>query len=303
MKETKISVREENAVEEEGAQKQGAFDDSIKVYFKSIKRYPLLSQEEEYELAERISKGDIEARERMIESNLRLVINIARRYINKGLPFQDLIEEGNIGLIKAVERFKPSKGCRFSTYATYWIRQSVERAIANQANVVRLPIHIINDIIKMLKVHRQLAMELRRDPSTRELAEKMHASGRYVRRLMLISQKNLSLEATFRKESPTDHSLMDIIEDESLLDPLEAIEELKKKERIEEWLDKLNDIEKEVVISRYGLHGRTPQTLDAIGKEIGVTRERIRQIEVRALEKLRFITIKKEKISIKEFFT
>lgn len=184
MKDIERSVREEGAFDEEAVSKQAIgepLEDSIKIYFKDIRRYPLLSQKEEYELAERISKGDLKARERMIESNLRLVINIARRYINKGLPFQDLIEEGNIGLIKAVERFKSNKGCRFSTYATYWIRQSIERAIGNQANLVRLPIHTVNDIIRMLKVNRQLVMGLRRDPSIRELAEKMHTSGRYVR--------------------------------------------------------------------------------------------------------------------------
>ena len=270
------------------------FDNSIKIYFHDVKRYPLLSGEEESELAERAAGGDLKARKLMIESNLRLVINIARKYINRGLSFQDVIEEGNIGLIKAVERFKVSKGCKFSTYATYWIRQSIERAIANQANVVRLPIHITNDIIKMLKVNRELVMALKREPSIRELSDKMEISGRYVRKLKLISQKNLSLEAAFCDNG--DQSLIDVIEDDKIPSPIDSIEDTKRKERIEEWLQRLNDVERKIVILRFGLHGETPQTLDAIGRVFGVTRERIRQIEVKALGKLKSIIVNKEKI-------
>lgn len=284
-----------------GQDRSEPLENSIRIYFKNIRNYPLLTPKEEQDLARRVVQGDKKARERMIESNLRLVINIARRYINRGLTFQDLIEEGNIGLIKAVERFKPSKGCRFSTYATYWIRQSIERAIANQANVVRLPIHVTNDILRMLKTNRELIMELKREPSVRELSERMHTSGRYVRKLLLMSQKNLSLEAFFREDST--QSLIDVIEDDTHPTPMELIDEMMIREKIDEWLGVLNDVERDVVVLRFGLHGETPQTLDYIGRRFGVTRERIRQIEARAIGKLKGIVLKRDKVSREELLS
>lgn len=267
-------------------------EEFIKIYFKDIRRYTLLSKEEEQELAERIGKGDKEARKRMIEANLRLVINIAKQYTNRGLPLEDLIEEGNIGLMKAVERFKASKGCKFSTYATYWVRQAMERAIANQSNVVRLPVHVTNDIIRMLKIQRELTKDLKREPSVREIAEKMHVSGRYVRKLILMTYKNVSLETPLPDDS--EHSLMDLIEDDTIPSPSQRVEEMEIKEKLEEWLNLLSDIERRVIILRYGLNNQTPQTLESIGKVLGLTRERIRQIEMRALEELRSILSKRK---------
>ena len=267
-------------------------EESIRLYFKDIRRHTLLSREEEQELAERVAKGDKEARKRMIEANLRLVINIAKQYLNKGLSLEDLIEEGNLGLMKAVERFRANRGCKFSTYATYWIRQAIERAIANQSNVVRLPVHVTNDIIRMLKIQRELMKDLGREPLVREIAERMHVSGRYVRKLMLMTYKNVSLETPLPDDS--EHSLMDIIEDETIPSPLQTVEDLDVKEKIDEWLGLLSEIERKVIILRYGLHDETPQTLEAIGSAFGLTRERIRQIELKALEALRRILSKKK---------
>ncbi len=279
----------EEGVEEFDSQ---SLEESIRIYFKDVRRHSLLSREEERALAERIRKGDKEAKKRLIEANLRLVINIAKQYMNKGLPLEDLIEEGNIGLMKAVERFKVSKGCKFSTYATYWIRQAMERAIANQSNIVRLPVHVTNDIIRMLKIQRELMKSLGREPSIREIAEAMHVTGRYIRKLMTMTSKNLSLETPLPEDR--EHSLMDVIEDDKMPSPIEIVEDLDIKEKIEEWLNLLSDIERRVIILRYGLHDQSPKTLEAIGKIFGLTRERIRQIEIRAIERLRKILDKRK---------
>ncbi len=258
--------------------------DSVKAYFNGITKYPLLSPEEERVLARRIARGDREARKRMIEANLRLVVNIAKRYMHRGLPLQDLIEEGNIGLIKSVERFNEARGCKFSTYATYWIRQSVERAIANQASVVRLPIHVTTDLSRLVKATRELKSALGREPSVRELSERTGMSGRYVKKLTGIATKIYSLEATFSDDS--DQTLLDRLEDENSPLPMEGIDAARRSELIEEWLERLDENEREIIRSRYGLDGE-PETLEKIGRRFGVTRERIRQIEVKALEKLK----------------
>lgn len=262
----------------------GLISHSIKAYFDEIKRYPLLSSEEEMILAARAASGDREARRQMIESNLRLVVNIAKRYINRGLFFQDLIEEGNLGLIKAVERFKTTKGCRFSTYATYWIRQAIERAIVNQSRVVRLPVHITAGIMRLTKATRELEGRLHREPSVREIAERMGTSGRYVRKLMLVAKKTFSLDATLTEDS--NQSLLDLIEDERFQSPEEMVEEAKRLQLIHLWLDRLNENERAIISMRFGLGGE-PRTLEEVGKRFGVTRERIRQIEVNVLSKLR----------------
>ncbi len=262
-------------------------DDAIKLYLKEIQKTKLLTAEEEKELARRIAKGEMAARDRMIESNLRLVVKIAKRYMNRGLPFLDLIEEGNMGLIKAVERFKLSKECRFSTYATWWIRQSIERALVNQSRTIRLPVHVSDDINKLIKIGRELQQKLNREPQVKEVAEAMGVEPAYVRRLMVLVKKTFSIEHPMGENS--DYSLMDTIEDTSVIDPSGLVEDLEKFRRVEDWLATLSESEREILSLRFGLGDREPQTLDTIGRKFGVTRERIRQIEAKSLEKLRKI--------------
>jgi len=265
--------------------REGASTDCVKAYFNGIKMFKLLTSEEEKTLAMKIAKGDMEARKRMIETNLRLVVNIAKRYQNRGLPLQDLIEEGNIGLIKSVERFKATKECKFSTYATYWIKQAVERAIANQSGIVRLPIHVTADMSKLTRVTRELTLSLKRDPSVSEISKRTGLSGRYVKKLGAISRKSYSLEAGFPDE--TDQPLMDRLEDERVVSPMDAIDTSRRSERISEWLGQLDGNESTILRLRFGLVNDEPQTLESIGSEFGVTRERVRQIEVKALDKLK----------------
>lgn len=265
--------------------RKSAGGDTVDMYLRSIREIPLLTAREEVELATRARKGDKEARRRMIESNLRLVINIAKRYIGRGVPFQDLIEEGNIGLIKAVERFKPSKGNRFSTYATYWIRQAVDRAVSNQANTVRLPIHVSADLGKLARAERELKGSLDRDPSTRELSEKSGFSGRYVKKLQGINRKSYSLDAVLGDND--DQPLKDKLPDESAPEPVEVVGSGARLDRVRMWLGVLDDMEKEIISMRFGLDDNSPQTLESLGKRYGVTRERVRQMEARALGKLK----------------
>lgn len=268
---------------------QGPAADSVRVYFNGIKRFPLLTSKQEKALSRRIVRGDAEARRLMIESNLRLVVNIAKRYTGRGFALSDLIEEGNIGLIKSVERFRASKGCKFSTYATYWIKQSIERAIANQSNIIRLPIHITADMAKLSRAQRELLMELEREPDALELAERTGLSGRYVKRLNRINTRTSSLEAT-----PSDgagQTLLERVEDASFPAPMEMISRVRMAKRLRRWLARLDEHESTIIRLRFGLDvekGQT-QTLEAIGRRFGVTRERVRQIEVRALGKLRKI--------------
>lgn len=276
-----------NARNEERESKESPSTDSVRYYFSCIKQYPLLTSKEEKQLARRIARGDNDARRKMIEANLRLVVNIAKRYLNRGFPLQDLIEEGNIGLIKSVERFKATKGCKFSTYATYWIKQSIERAIANQANVVRLPIHITADISKIARASRELMMVLNRDPSIGELSERTGLAGRYVKKLDIISKKSYSLESTLPDSG--DQSLLDKLEDNSFPGPVELLEKVRRLDKINSWLDLLDENERKIIRLRFGLDRCGPQTLDSIGRTFGVTRERVRQIEVKALYKLKKI--------------
>jgi RNA polymerase primary sigma factor len=284
------SQEEEEAeaeVDEKAAPYDDHSDDAIKLYLKEIQKTTLLTAESERELAQRISEGDKAARDRMIESNLRLVVKIAKRYMNRGLPFLDLIEEGNMGLIKAVERFKLSKECRFSTYATWWIRQSIERALVNQSRTIRLPVHVSDDINKLIKISRELLQKLNREPQAKEVADAMGVDPAYVRRLMVLVKKTYSIEHPMGENN--DYSLMDTIEDTSAVDPATLIEDLDKYAHVSEWLDTLNENEREILALRFGLDDREPQTLDTIGRRFGVTRERIRQIEAKSLEKLRKI--------------
>ncbi len=252
------------------------FDDAIKLYLREIQKRKLLTADEERELAVRIAKGDKSARDRMIESNLRLVVKIAKRHANRGLPLLDLIEEGNLGLIKAVDRFKISKECRFSTYATWWIRQSIERAIINQSRTVRLPVHIADDVNKMFRCTRELVRKLNREPSAREVAEKMEVDIAHVRRLMVLEKKIYSIEQHMGEEN--DFSLLDTMEDTSGVSAAELIENLNKYEVVAPMFETLPDNEKNILALRFGLDDQEPQTLDTIGRIYGVTRERIRQI-------------------------
>jgi RNA polymerase primary sigma factor len=269
--------------------------DSIKAYFNNIKKYPLLTSGQEKDLAGRIAMGDREARKKMIEANLRLVVSIAKRYIYRGLPLQDLIEEGNIGLIKAVERFDCTRGCKFSTYATYWIRQSVERAVVNQSKIVRTPIHVTSDLSRMMRAKRELKTSLDRDPSITELAEKMGVSGRYITKLNTISRKSYSLDSSFNDQS--DQGLLDKLEDDRFPLPIDFIEADNRAWQVRQWLDTLEANESKVLRLRFGLDGE-PQTLEKIGKVFGVTRERVRQIEAKALKKLKRLSSEMEITSV-----
>jgi RNA polymerase sigma factor (sigma-70 family) len=263
------------------------YGDAIKLYLKEIQKGTLLTAADERSLAIMIGQGDEAARARMIESNLRLVVKIAKRYMNRGLPFLDLIEEGNVGLIKAVERFKISKECRFSTYATWWIRQSIERGLVNQSRTIRLPVHVSDEISKCMKITRELLQTLNRDPKPEEVAAAMDVDVAHVRKLLTLVKKTYSIEHPLGDNN--DYSLIDTIEDSKAIDPSTLIEELNKFTHVTEWLSELPENEQEIVELRFGLNDREPQTLDTIGCKFGVTRERIRQIESKSLDKLRKI--------------
>lgn len=284
---TKVVASRRRAHVDEKKERTANSTDSLRFYFDSIKKYPLLTSKEEIELANRIARGDQEARRKMIEANLRLVVNIAKRYMGRGFPFQDLIEEGNIGLIKSAERFRTAKGCKFSTYATYWIKQSIERAIANQSNVVRLPIHINADIMKLGKASKELMMTLNREPDFAELAERTGFSGRYVKKLEIVSKKSYSLEAYLPDGSG--QSILDKLEDETRLSPMEVIEKGRRSDKINDWLGLLEKSESDIIRLRFGFDDNGIRTLEEIGRTFGVTRERVRQIEVKALDKLKKI--------------
>ncbi len=260
-------------------------DDTIRLYLRDVQRTPLLTAEAERELALKIEQGDMAARNKMIESNLRLVIKIAKRYNNRGLPFLDLIEEGNLGLMKAVERFSLAKECRFSTYATWWIRQSIERALVNQSRTIRLPVHVSDDISRMLRASRRLAQELHREPTVQEVAEAIKTKPAHILRLMVLVKRTCSMETPIGDGN--DFILGDTIEDTSAVSPSDQLENLDNYEMILERLNQLNENERTIMGLRFGLDDQDPQTLDTIGQSFGVTRERIRQIEVKALDKLR----------------
>ena len=270
--------------EAEGRRAPAPPSSSMGLYLRDIRKTRLLTPREEIELALRIEKGDEAARSRMIESNLRLVVKIAKRYVNRGLPFMDLIEEGNVGLIKAVERFKASKGCRFSTYATWWIRQSIERALTNQVRTIRLPVHVSDDIDRMNRVTENLSRSLRRPATEEEVAAETGFSEAYIRRLQSIRRKILSIDQALDVDG--DFTLQDKLEDPSVEDPVEGIHTDRIKRFLRSKLTILNEREKKILDLRFGLEDDEPMTLEKIGKVFGVTRERIRQIQVEALAKL-----------------
>ncbi len=260
-------------------------DDHVRMYLKEIGKVPLLSAEEETELAKRIELGDEHAKSRLAEANLRLVVSIAKRYVGRGMQFLDLIQEGNLGLIKAVEKFDYRKGYKFSTYATWWIRQAITRAIADQARTIRIPVHMVETINKLIRLSRQLLQENGREPTDKELAESMQMSEEKVREIRKISLEPVSLETPIGEEE--DSHLGDFIPDEDIPAPAEAAASTLLKEQLMEVLNTLTDREKKVLMLRFGLKDGRSRTLEEVGKEFNVTRERIRQIEAKALRKLR----------------
>lgn len=260
-------------------------DDPVRMYLKEIGRVPLLSPDEEVDLAKRMSDGDQEAKNRMTESNLRLVVSIAKRYVGRGMQFLDLIQEGNLGLIKAVDKFDYTKGYKFSTYATWWIRQAITRAIADQARTIRIPVHMVETINKVIRVSRQLLQELGHDPTAEEIAEEMNMPVDKVRDILKIAQEPVSLETPIGEEE--DSHLGDFIPDEEASEPAEAASFALLREQLDEVLDTLTPREKKVLELRFGMTDGRTRTLEEVGKEFNVTRERIRQIEAKALRKLR----------------
>lgn len=262
-----------------------AMDDPVKVYLKEIGRVPLLTPEEEIELAIRIGDNDQQAKQRLAEANLRLVVSIAKRYVGRGMQFLDLIQEGNLGLIKAVDKFDYTKGFKFSTYATWWIRQAITRAIADQARTIRIPVHMVETINKVKKTNSQLLHKNGRDPTAEEIAAEINMSVEKVREILRVSQEPVSLETPIGEEE--DSHLGDFIPDDDALAPADAASMLLLKEQLNEVLKTLTMREAKVLALRFGLEDGHPRTLEEVGSEFGVTRERIRQIEAKALRKLR----------------
>ena len=262
-----------------------SIDDPVRMYLKEIGKIPLLSAEEEIDLAEKMGYGDEIAKKKLVEANLRLVVSIAKRYVGRGMLFLDLIQEGNLGLIKAVEKFDYKKGFKFSTYATWWIRQAITRAIADQARTIRIPVHMVETINKLIRVHRQLLQEYGRDPKPEELAKEMDMPEEKIREIMKIAQEPVSLETPIGEEE--DSHLGDFIPDEDAPAPAEAAAYSLLKEQLEDVLCTLNEREQKVLKLRFGLEDGRARTLEEVGKEFDVTRERIRQIEAKALRKLR----------------
>ena len=260
-------------------------EDPVRMYLKEIGKVPLLSAEREIELAQRMEEGDEEAKKELAEANLRLVVSIAKRYVGRGMLFLDLIQEGNLGLIKAVEKFDYHKGYKFSTYATWWIRQAITRAIADQARTIRIPVHMVETINKLIRVSRQLLQELGREPTPEEIAKELDMPVDRVREILKISQEPVSLETPIGEEE--DSHLGDFIQDDNVPVPAEAAAQTLLKEQLDEVLDTLTEREQKVLRLRFGMNDGRARTLEEVGKEFDVTRERIRQIEAKALRKLR----------------
>jgi RNA polymerase nonessential primary-like sigma factor len=259
--------------------------DATRLYLSEIGASPLLSAAEEVDLARRAQKGEDAARKRMIESNLRLVVKIARRYLNRGLALLDLIEEGNLGLIHAVEKFDPERGFRFSTYATWWIRQTIERAIMNQTRTIRLPIHVIKEINIYLRAGRELQNQIKREPTLEEIARHMNRPVLEVMRMFSMHERIASVDTPLSEGG--DHMLLDVLTDDNNPDPSSLLQDADVQHHLEDWLDRLNDKQREVVRRRFGLGGYEKATLEEVGDSIGVTRERVRQIQMDALRRLR----------------
>ena len=265
--------------------KNAAMDDPVKLYLKEIGRVPLLTPEEEIELAIRIENGDEEAKKKLAESNLRLVVSIAKRYVGRGMQFLDLIQEGNMGLMKAVDKFDYTKGFKFSTYATWWIRQAITRAIADQARTIRIPVHMVETINKVKKTNSQLLHKNGREPTAEEIGKELDMPAEKVRDILRVAQEPVSLETPIGEEE--DSHLGDFIPDDDALSPADAASQLLLREQLDDVLGTLTEREAKVLILRFGLEDGHPRTLEEVGKEFDVTRERIRQIEAKALRKLR----------------
>jgi RNA polymerase primary sigma factor/RNA polymerase nonessential primary-like sigma factor len=263
--------------------------DVVKLYLREIRSIPLLTASQERELARRIARGDEAARHRMIVSNLRLVISMAKRYINRGLPFSDIIEEGNLGLMRAVEKFDPKRGCKLSTYASWWIRQAIERAIVNQARIVRLPVHMSEKVVVYVRTVRRLTQKFRREPTFREIADAMGVGVDSVLELYNGTRELLSLDAPVAPRES--ECLADLLADPAAPSPLDAGSASLMRSKIKTWLKVLSRHERTVLSSRFGLDGREPRTLSRIGREMGITRERVRQIEEQGLRKLRTMLV------------
>lgn len=261
-------------------------DDSVRLYLREIGKIPLLNAEEELELAKRVVAGDKDAKDKMAEANMRLVVSIAKRYVGRGLDLLDLIQEGNTGLLRAVEKFDPDKGFKFSTYATWWIRQAITRAIADQARTIRIPVHMVETINKLLRTQRRLTQELNREPTNEEIAAEMDIDVDKVEHIMKIKQDISSLDASIRDDED-DSVLADFIEDEDTVTPEESATSQLLKEQVKEMLSSLTDREQKIIKLRFGLEDGKSHTLEEVGQEFAVTRERIRQIEAKALAKLR----------------
>ena len=284
-KKSGVIIKSSGEIEVSDSAKNIPTDDPVRMYFKEIGKVPLLTADEERNLAIRIEQGDEEAKKKLCESNLRLVVSIARRYLNRGLSFLDLIQEGNLGLIKAVEKFDYTKGYKFSTYATWWIRQAITRSIADQARTIRIPVHMVETINKLIRISRQLLQEYGREPTSEEIAKEMGISVEKVREIKKISQDPVSLETPIGEEE--DSHLGDFIPDEDIPSPVDAAAYSMLQKQLREVLDTLSEREKKVLILRFGLDDGRPRTLEEVGREFNVTRERIRQIEAKALRKLR----------------
>src|SRR5690554_732296 len=261
--------------------------DATQMYLSEIGFSPLLTAEEEVFYSRKALKGDMKSRQRMIESNLRLVVKIARRYVNRGLTLLDLIEEGNLGLIRAVEKFDPERGFRFSTYATWWIRQTIERAIMNQTRTIRLPIHVVKELNLYLRAARELAQKLDHEPTAEDIARLVERPVADVKRMLGLNERVASIDTPIGAGS--DKSLMDTVADEGATDPAEVLQENDISSSLEKWIDQLTDKQQEVLSRRFGLRGYPVSTLEEVGQEIGLTRERVRQIQVEALRRLREI--------------
>jgi RNA polymerase primary sigma factor len=284
--ETKVKPGAEEEAETAVQAAEGvSIDDPVRMYLKEIGKVSLLTQAQEVTLAQRMEKGDEEAKRRLIEANLRLVVSIAKKYVGRGMLFLDLIQEGNLGLIRAVEKFDWRKGYKFSTYATWWIRQAITRALADQARTIRIPVHMVETINKLVRVSRQLLQELGREPSAEEIADAMALPVERVREINKIAQEPISLETPIGEEE--DSHLGDFIEDHDALAPAEAASFTMLKEQLDGVLETLSPRERKVLKLRFGLDDGRPRTLEEVGREFGVTRERIRQIEAKALRKLR----------------
>ena len=284
-KKSGVIIKSSGEIEVSDSAKNIPTDDPVRMYFKEIGKVPLLTADEERDLAIRIEQGDEEAKKKLCESNLRLVVSIARRYLNRGLSFLDLIQEGNLGLIKAVEKFDYTKGYKFSTYATWWIRQAITRSIADQARTIRIPVHMVETINKLIRISRQLLQEYGREPTSEEIAKEMGITVEKVREIKKISQDPVSLETPIGEEE--DSHLGDFIPDEDIPSPVDAAAYSMLQKQLREVLDTLSEREKKVLILRFGLDDGRPRTLEEVGREFNVTRERIRQIEAKALRKLR----------------